>query len=303
MDRILAATGMRPGEVILAPPLGIDMASGRPLWTGQPPLVEPDLQFHMTLLDRGGSNRLPLLIGNGLGSTVCRLAMPATPEGAIAQERGGLCMPTSGASDPRWKRPLPWRTRLTGFFAPRAFLAAAGLALVNVVLPALLLRLIVGRRRAFRVWVLMVVPLVAAVPLTSYLMLTPWLQVGDGWFFASEKRVFLVGTLAGLPIVVCGLWILASLVRMRFRMVFGFVVLTVIASLVAAFVWIWLDRKSMAGIEYYGWEAWYLVLLPGAYAAAVLWVLGRGATRVYGLGRRVRVARTSAGATPPAPPS
>ena len=102
--------------------------------------------------------------------------------------------------DPRWTRPLPWRAWLEGLFGPRAFLAAGGLALVNVVLPLLFLRLVIGRRRAFRMRALMVLPVAVVVPLMVFLGLTPWLPVGEQNWLGTQNRVFLAGTLAGVRV-------------------------------------------------------------------------------------------------------
>ena len=43
-----------------------------------------------TLLDPGNSNRLPLLVENPPGETICWAAMPATPEGDRLLGRGML---------------------------------------------------------------------------------------------------------------------------------------------------------------------------------------------------------------------
>ena len=52
--------------------------------------------------------------------------------------------------------------------------------------------------------------------------------------------------------------------------------LTGFATLAIAGGWIWLDWRSMAGIEHYEREGWWLVVIVGGYAAALLWGVGRG---------------------------
>jgi hypothetical protein len=79
----------------------------------------------------------------------------------------------------------------------------------------------------------------------------------------------------------CISWMGASLVRVRLRPILALCGLIVLSTLVVAGGWLWLDRRSMAAIEHYGWEGWALVFLPGAYAAAVLWVCGRMLMAVY----------------------
>ena len=122
--------------------------------------------------EAGDANRRPLLIGQGLGATVCRVAMPATATGTIAPARGITVHAAHFSKDPRWSRPLPWVARLKGFFGPGAMLASAGLALVNVALPLLILLLVAGRRR-FSVAALMALPIAAAIPLMALLVLKP----------------------------------------------------------------------------------------------------------------------------------
>ena len=59
-----------------------------------------------------------------------------------------------------------------------------------------------------------------------------------------------------------------------FSVLGGLAVLTIILSLVIASAWLWFDMKSMPSIERYGWQGWYLVGVPGAYAASVLLLVG-----------------------------
>ena len=139
--------------------------------------------------------------------------MPTTAQGKIAPARGTLIKPGRMPHDSRWTRPLPWLRWLTCPLEPWGFRASAGLAFVNVVLPWLILRLVAGRRR-YSIRALMALPFVAVLPLMAYLMLEPVLPVGTTPLFASEARIFIAGTLAGVPIVVYVLWLARSLVRL-----------------------------------------------------------------------------------------
>ena len=147
VEQILKARPGRSGAVILPGALALDGATGRPRWRGQNPLLFRPRQFYPAMLDPGDPARLPLLIGNGLGATVCRVAIPMTEQAAIAPPRGTLITPGRIPDDPRWTRPLPWLAWLKGPLGPWGFGAAVGLAFVNVVLPLLILRLVAGRRR------------------------------------------------------------------------------------------------------------------------------------------------------------
>jgi outer membrane protein assembly factor BamB len=293
VDRILAPAGGRmTGAVVIKPALALDGLTGRPRWTGQASLGDGPAtnSFMPEVLDPGGSGRLPLLISNGQGATVCRLAMPTTSEGRIAERRGTLVQPREMIDDdPRWMRALPWSGRLVGMFGPWGFLAATGLALVNLGVPVLISYAACGRRRRFGIRSLMMLPVAAAVPLLVYLAVVPRLAVGASPLMATEARVFLIGTLAGLPMAWGVLWVLGALVRGRVRSIAAMGALVAVTTLVVAGAWIWLDRKAMAGIEHYGWEGWVLVLLPGVCVAVVLWVVGRGISGSYSWVRRRRV--------------
>ena len=238
IERILPAASGRAGRVIVTPGLALGGATGRPLWTGQAALLsaaKPNGQvpdFAPKLLDAGdGSGDGVRLIAHGLGATVSRVAMPMDAEGKIAAARGRVWVADCrGEPDPRWLRPLPWKRRLRGFFGPGALLAAGAMALVNVVLPLVGLWFVVGRRRVFRVWALMVVPVVAAVPLMVYLSLAPWVPVGEQAWLASEWKVILAGTLLGVPVVMGWWWAAAAVVRGRWRRVLAMAALVVVAT-------------------------------------------------------------------------
>ena len=135
----------------------------------------------------------------------------------------------------------------------------------------------------------MVLPLAAAIPLMTYLTLAPWIPSYLTRMLSSETKIFLGGTLAGIPVVYFMGVMGASVVRRRWRALITLVGVTMITAVVVAAGWIMLDRKSMAGIEHYGWQRWELVLLPGAYAAAVLWAVGKVVLGGYRWVRRRRL--------------
>ena len=172
--------------------------------------------FQPKVLDPGDAKRLPLLIGNNTAATVCRMALPATAQGAIAPPRGMSLPPGRFPDDPRWTRSLPWVPWLTGAIGPWGFLAAAGLAFFNIVLPISIVRL-AGSRRRFGIRALMALPLAAAVPLMLFLAIEPLLPVDSFPLLASEKHLFIAGTVAGLPIVLTIVLAASSLACSRWR--------------------------------------------------------------------------------------
>ena len=287
-DGVLPAASGRPCEVVIAPGLAYDGAIWQPWWTNQSPFVSSTKPFSPKLLERGDAKRLPLLIGSGLGATVCRVAMPTDSRGRVLAARGSVVRAQRINDDPRWARLLPWVRFIKGPLGPWGFATALGLALVNVVVPVLILRLARGRRRHWSIRTLMALPVAAAVPLMVLLTVVPRLPLGTSPLLATEMRMFVTGTVAGLPILLCLGWMGAALFRLRLRPVLALCGLIVVTTLIVAGGWIWFDRKSMAAIEHYGREGRELVLLPGVYAAAVLWVFGRG---MVGVSRFVRRAR------------
>ena len=307
VDQIVPATPGPPREVILMPAVALDAATGRPRWTGQAPLVQSSPQFMPRMLDAGDATRPPLLLGDGLGATVCRVAMATEANGSIAPPRGQTVRVRGWAqNDPRWARPLPWRTGLAGEIGVGGFFASMGLALVNVVLPLMILRLAARPGRVFKVWVLLMLPIAVAVPLTSLLTLEPWLRVYPAWLLSTERRAFLTGTVAGLPIVYYAVVLGGSVIRGRWRVVLALLGLSVLMTVFVAGGWIWHDRRFKAELEHHDWDGWYWAWLAGAYVAAVLWVLGRGVVGGFRVVRRWPEARASGGnvggCDPPCPP-
>ena len=277
VQRVLQGARGEPGAVVIAPALALDGKTGRPRWAGQDPLFVQENRPAVTILDPGNLTRRPRFLEERGESTVCRLAMATTPDGALAAPAG---QPVQARSvevddDPRWRRLLPWVPKLKGAFGPWGFLAAGGLAFINLGIPVFILWLVGGRRRSFRIRTLMALPVAAVIPLMAYLTIGPWLPVQAGRLLATEGRVFIAGTVGGVPVVLYVGWMVMGVIRRRWKDVVALVALTGFTTLAIAGGWIWLDRRSMAPIEHYGWEGWELAAMVGAYVAAVLWGVGK----------------------------
>ena len=87
------------------------------------------------------------------------------------------------------------------------------------------------------------------------------------------KLLFALATVAGIPVVTWAAVAGWSLVRLRWRSMALLAGLTVLASAAIAAAWLRFDGRAMPAIEHYGRSDWYLVLVPGAYAAGVLILL------------------------------
>ena len=286
VDQVIPAGPGRPGMVIMPDGTVLDGATGQPRWVGQASVGESTAAHLMPkVLEPGDSKTAPLLISNTPGMTVCRVAMATGADWSPAPAKGKVAARGQYRSDPRWARRLPWVARMQGAVGFNGVLASGCLAFVNVFLPLWILRLVSRRRRAFNLWALMVLPVVAAVPLLMYQTVTPWLTAQESRLLSTGTRVFLTGTLAGIPIVYYLVVMGGNVVRRRWRGLAALLGLTVLVAAPVAGAWLMVDRRAMATrFQHYdleGWR-WVWVILPGAYGAAVLWVVAKGGRWLIG---------------------
>jgi hypothetical protein len=273
----LPSAEMTP-TLAIQPPLGLDAANGLARWAGEA-RASPYTVFALFVLDPGNATRPPLLFSTA-SRAVCYQALPATPAGKYAPPQGTPVPPGLAKNDPRWTRPLPWVTRLSGSTGPWVALACSGLALVNVLLPLLILRF-ATRRRPWTIRVLSALPVAAAVPLMAYLVLEPMIEARPDSLFASTKLQFILGTLAGIPLIFLAAVAAWALLHRRAKTLAALTALSLAASAVIAAIWLWVDMKSMPAIEQYGPPGWYLIALPGVYASGLIelikWLIRRAA--------------------------
>ena len=171
-------------------------------------------------------------------------------------------------NDPRWEKPLPWLSASGSPASPLGFLAVAGLALLNVVLPLLILRLAAGGR-PWSMRALMALPVAAAVPLIAFLAMEPAIATRPDALVPSAKLEFVLGSLAGIPIVVLAAFVASSMARQRYKTLAALAALILLCSLVVGTSWIWLDSHLMPAIEQYIWSAWRQSIAPGPIAAGM----------------------------------
>ncbi|HZW30304.1 MAG TPA: VCBS repeat-containing protein, partial [Isosphaeraceae bacterium] len=291
VEQILPASSGQAGTVIVSPAVGLDGADGHPRWAGHSPHSWWWSHFKPGLLDPGDSSRPPLLIAQGLGTTVCRAALSTTPKGDFASPRGAPVPPGLARDDPRWTRPLPWTNLVAREAVLPGLLAVVALALLNVGLPLVILRL-AARRRPWTLRLLMALPVAAAIPLTAFLALEPLIPSLPAPFPSSAKTLYTLGTLAGIPVVAYPILVGWSLIRRNWRGLAMLAGLTVAVSLAIGLTWLRVGMRAMPAIEHYTWSEWYAIVLPGAYAVGFLFVSDktiRGVTRW--VGRRGRPER------------
>jgi outer membrane protein assembly factor BamB/predicted Ser/Thr protein kinase len=202
---MIPASPGRPATVVLSPSLGLDGATGRPIWSGGPA---------RSILRAADDKGRPHVLAGPDGTTLCRAAMPVSTDGT---ERPAQGVPaTAGAlqDDPRWERPLPWVGPVEPYANPLVQVMVAA-SVINVGVPLAILWL-ATRRRFWSMRLLLALPAVVAILLTGYSALSslvidrPQLTVPSGW--GAFLGVVLL-TMGGLPIVAYGTAFVLSLVR------------------------------------------------------------------------------------------
>ncbi len=272
---VLPAARGRPGLVILPSNIGRDGATGLPLWA-----VPPNLRGSSSLgpLEVGEPTRPPRWFGREGLATVCRRALPLNSDASMAPARGALVRHARISEDPRWTRPLPWTEPLLATTGAKWFFEMIALALINVAIPLVLIRL-AARRRPWTIRLLLALPIAAAVPLAMLQAFEPMMPAEINAVPVSPRRVFLAATLAGVPyLAIAGLagW---CLVRRRWKMLGAIVSLALAATAATAGGWIAHDVRFMTPLEHYDRSGWPLVFVPGVGVAGTLvvlaWILRR----------------------------
>jgi hypothetical protein len=275
----IPASGGRPAVLVLQNGVALDGKSGRPVWLA--PRDPGAATSPATLLDPGDSTRRPLLTYDPAATmTIARSAMATTPAGVPSSPVGDPVLPGRSDGDPRWTRPLPWTGLILFTVGPRGFLAFAGLALINLAAPLILLRL-AARRRPWTLRLLMALPIAAAIPLAVFQTIEPLLPAEIASRAVSGRTAFALYTLAGLPLATYAATVLSGAARLRLKRLAVLIALTLVASAIVAEVWVWFDRRTMPAIEHYGRSGWPLAVLLGAYATGILIVLAWPVRRFY----------------------
>jgi tRNA A-37 threonylcarbamoyl transferase component Bud32/outer membrane protein assembly factor BamB len=260
---IIPGRSGQPAAVVLDTMLALDGATGRPLWSAG---------SSRELLDEGSAASLPRWLTGPEGTTACRVALTTSSDCAIQPARGELAKPSLAHDDPRWERPLPWAAVIPSNPQPQTYLSAAGLALINVVVPLIILWL-ARRRRVGGLRMLIALLIAVAIPPTVFLYrfgsFGPELEDPATW---ATMTHFVTNSLAGLPVLAYAVLACRALAKRRARRLAWLAVLTMLATLMIAAIWLWSDTRIPLGDarEHYTWSDWYLVIMIGAYVAGLL---------------------------------
>ena len=112
-------------------------------------------------------------------------------------------------------------------------------------LPIAMLRL-AARRRPWTIRLLMMLPVAAAVPLSTYLAVEPLLPAKLDPLPPYPRLLFALATVASIPVVVWMALAGWSLVRLRWKSLARLAGLTLLASAAIAAAWLWLRRPRHA---------------------------------------------------------
>jgi hypothetical protein len=266
-----------PGSVVSAPALGLDGPKWQPLRGHLGGYARDDGPW---LLGPGDAARRPFWMVGNPDATICRSAPPILSNGRYAPPRGTSVRPGHARDDPRWARPLPWIEPIRRALDPRLLVAAVGLAMINVIVPIAIIRL-AAWRRPWSLRMLMVLPIAVAIPLAVFQARESLLPARIGPIPATARPVFLLGTLAGLPILIYIGSAVSGLFRGRWRRPLALLGLTIVATSIVGVAWLWWDRRTMPAIEHYDSTNLYLIVLPGAYAAGVVLLIAWPLRRIF----------------------
>ena len=126
---------------------------------------------------------------------------PPRPRAVSSQPRGRSRRPASPATTRDGRDRSPGRGNADGLLPPQFLLALGGLALINVVVPLLILKL-ATRRRVWSVRMLLALPAVVAIPMTAFLTFVSATPSMAGASAGQAIAGFGRATLGGMPIVV-----------------------------------------------------------------------------------------------------
>jgi outer membrane protein assembly factor BamB len=290
--RIEPAQHGQPATVVVASGgsvYGLDGTTGHPRWRCEgvhstDELVPPNdplaqlrpwhqgvVRRPAALLPANDSQALPRVMFGGpmdssASTVICRQALAIGPDGKyLLPEPWQRPDDHPSPDDPRLARPLPWRS--LAIVPDNIMWGVRGLALLFgvLILPVWLFRW-ARRRRSWRL---------ALLPALWLGMLSLWGYLAYGINALFLGWPYLVGAivLGGPPLVLLG-FLVRSAIRRRWRTVALLLGCAVLATLIAAGVWLGIDARNMDPAEHYSWQGWYAVAQVGVYAWSLLLFCG-----------------------------
>jgi outer membrane protein assembly factor BamB len=265
LRELLPASKGRAATVVLDPSLGLDGATGRPIWS---------LGSATSLIKSSGTVDPPRGLEHVAGATIERAAAAAADDGAPLAS-GQPAKPATLGDDPRWERALPWAGPVEPYANPLVQLAM-GATIVNVCIPLAILWL-ATRRRFWSLRLLLALPAMVAFPLVGYQAVNSFIPgrvpPGAPWWTTGLAVAML--SVSGIPVVVFMISLTAAVFRRQWpRIAFLLFGAFFAAALIAAFM-LWRDSLAKPLIEHYDWMGWHRAIYFGVYLAGGLVILGR----------------------------
>jgi hypothetical protein len=151
------ATREHPATVLVGAGLGLDGRTGQPGWAGEPARA---------FLSTRDASDPPLALSSRGDTTVCRLPLPISPGGRFLTRSGRPKSYAAPQEDPRLVKPIRFDD-IYGMEFVELTLFAVTLCLVTVIVPEILLRWALRRRR-WGLTLLLTLPVIAAIVLAVF---------------------------------------------------------------------------------------------------------------------------------------
>jgi hypothetical protein len=268
-----------PATVFVGAGLGLDGRTGHPRWAGGP------ARAFLGTTDAGDP---PLALSSRADTTVCRLTLPTSRETTFLAPAGRIGSYRVPKDDPRLVRDIGWEIdpsdRLFVFtlLDPKLNLVAVAACLLTFVIPALLLRWAMRRRRK-SLLVLMILPVIVGIVIGAARLLVTVTSVRESFLPGLAGLIFLA-CWGGLSVlVVRRLW---SSARRRLWWTFGVTLAILLLNMAECYRESW---SALGPSEHLAWDRWYLIPIFGLLSTGLLivaWTILR--VVVLGLWRGVR---------------
>jgi outer membrane protein assembly factor BamB len=259
----------RAATVVINPSLGIDGATGHPMWT---------LGSARAILKTSDGSNLARALAGPDGTTICRVAMPTSADGRYRAMPGVTARTPTLDDDPRRERRLPW-VRPNPIYNDPLIPVAIGATLVNVCVPVMVLWL-ATRRRFWSMWLLLALPVVVGVSMagsSTLISLVPNdLQPSPtSWWHFVVLVAWL--SMSGLPVVAYTVAFALALVHRQWKKIGVLVAGAVLPAVLILTLSLWAVSQAKPAIEHYNWSGSHQAFFWGAYVAGLLMLVARAA--------------------------